>query len=409
LLEGDTSHVVPLHIDGTSRIHFRGGCQIGISRVGPGADPRKVERVVDALMRLDVDKLIVIGGDGTGTAAAAVQEKSRGLIRVVHVPKTIDNDLDLPLEAPTFGFQTARHHGVDIVRSLMVEAKTTHRWFFAVTMGRKAGHLALGIGKSVGATLSLIPEEFRGRRVTTALLVDTLAAAIIKRLSTGRRDGIAVLAEGLVTLLDPEELASLGPVARDAYGRVHLGEIPYGDILKQRVTERLAGLGIDMSIVAKNVGYELRCVDPVPFDMELTRDLGFGAAKYLVDGGGGAMISLQNGRLVPIPLSEMVDPATGRMRLRMVDIDSDRYKIARTYMIRLKPEDLEDPHELARIAASVRLSPEAFREQFAHVVSPLLRAECPAGTVPRCASQTSEFWRAPRSCRCLSAAPTRKG
>ena len=369
LLEGDTSHVVPLRIEDTSRIHFRGGCHIGISREGPGADPKKLDRILDSLYRLDVENLIVMGGDGTGTAAAAVHARAAGKLRVIHVPKTIDNDLDLPLEAPTFGYQTARHHGVELVRSLMVEAKTTHRWFFAVTMGRKAGHLALGIGKAVGATLTMIPEEFRGNRVTTHLLVDTLAAAIIKRHAYGRRDGIAVLAEGLVTLLDPEELAALGPVARDAYGRVHLGEIPYGDILKARVTERLRGLGLDTAIVSKNLGYELRCVDPVPADMELARDLGYGAAKLLSDGDGGGMISLQNGRLVLIPFGEMVDPHTNRMRLRMVDVDSDRYKIAFTYMIRLKREDFDDPTELARIAAAVRLSPEAFREQFAHVVA----------------------------------------
>ena len=91
-----------------------------------------------------------------------LNERSGGRIRVVHVPKTIDNDLDLPLGGNTFGFQTARHIGVGIVRDLMVDAKTTSRWYLVVTMGRKVGHLALGIGKAAGAALTLIPEEFRG-------------------------------------------------------------------------------------------------------------------------------------------------------------------------------------------------------------------------------------------------------
>lgn len=368
LLAGDTSRVVPLQISDTGRIHFRGGSHLGISRDGPGTDIAKVDRILTSLEALDVDKLVVIGGDGTGTAAAALHARADGRIRVVHVPKTIDNDLDLPEEAPTFGYQTARHHGVELVRSLMVEAKTTSRWFFAVTMGRKAGHLALGIGKSVGATLTLIPEEFAGVHVTTNLLADTLAAAVLKRRASGRNDGIAVLAEGLVTLLAPAELASLGPVSRDAYGRVHLGEIPYGDILKQRVTERLGTLGIRTQIVAKNFGYELRCVDPVPFDMELTRDLGYGAAKLLTEGGGGVTIALARGRLLPIPFDKMCDTETGRMRLRLVDVTSDRYKIARTYMIRLRAEDLEDPAELGKLASTAGLTPEEFVQELGHVV-----------------------------------------
>ena len=82
----------------------------------------------------------------------------------MHVPKTIDNDLDLPHDICTFGFQTARAVGVGVVHNLMVDAKTTSRWYFVIAMGRKAGHLALGIGKAAGATLTLIPEEFRASR-----------------------------------------------------------------------------------------------------------------------------------------------------------------------------------------------------------------------------------------------------
>ncbi len=367
LLRGDTTQWAPLGIAETGRIHFRGGSHIGISRDGPGNDLAKVDRIIAGLREIGVDKLVVIGGDGTGSAAAAIHARAAGAVRTLHVPKTIDNDLDLPDEAPTFGYQTARHHGVEIARSLMVDAKTTSRWFFAVTMGRKAGHLALGIGKSVGATLTLVPEEFAGTRVTMNLLVDVLAGAVLKRLAHGRRDGIAVLAEGLVTLLDPEELARLGAVSRDAYGRVHLGEVPLGELLKRRVEERLASFGVTTPIVAKTFGYELRCVDPVPFDMELTRDLGYGAVKLLTEGGGGATVSLQRGRVTAIPFSEMIDPATRRMKLRVVDVTSHRYLIARTYMIRLRPEDFSEPDELERLAAAAHTSTAVIRRQLEHV------------------------------------------
>ena len=368
LMQGNLSRTTRLTIEDTSRIHFRGGSHIGISRNGPASDPVMLDAILKSLWRLDIDKLIVIGGDGTGSAAHAIERRAGGALAVVHVPKTIDNDLDLPHDAVSFGFQTARHVGVGLVHNLMVDARTTARWFFAVTMGRKAGHLALAIGKSAGATLTLIPEEFGGRRVTSELLVDILAGAIIKRQAWGRPDGIAVLAEGLVTLLDPDELATLGPVTRDALGRLHIGDIPYGEILKQRVVARLRPLGITTPVVAKSLGYELRCADPIPLDMEYTRDLGYGAAKYLVEGGSGAMITLQNGRLIPIPFERLVDPLTGDHRVRLVDTESDRYKIARTYMIRLKREDFDDAADLARIAAAVSLSPEDFREQFGHVV-----------------------------------------
>src|SRR6185436_9245084 len=105
-----------------------------------------------------------------------------GAIRVVHVPKTIDNDLDLPAHIDTFGYQSARHYGVEIVKNLMVDAKTTSRWYFVVAMGRTAGHLALGIGKAAGAAVTLITEEFT-RPIKLKTRVDTLAGSIIKRLA----------------------------------------------------------------------------------------------------------------------------------------------------------------------------------------------------------------------------------
>src|SRR6185295_10623613 len=136
---------------------------------------------VTALLRLNVSQLITIGGDDTAFSAMKLEERSAGRIRVAHVPKTIDNDLDLPPHVDTFGYQTARHIGVEIVKNLMVDARTTSHWYFIISMGRKAGHLALGIGKATGATLTLIPEEFPGA-VPLKTIVDSLVGAIIKRL-----------------------------------------------------------------------------------------------------------------------------------------------------------------------------------------------------------------------------------
>jgi len=358
LMRGDADHVTPLTIEGVSRIHFRGGSHLGIARANPTTDSKLLDNTVNTLVRLNVTHLITIGGDDTAFSAMRVERHAAGAIRVVHVPKTIDNDLDLPAHIDTFGFQTARHYGVDVVKNLMVDAKTTSRWYFVVAMGRKAGHLALGIGKAAGATVTLISEEF-AQPTPLRTVVDTLIGAIIKRLSYGRRDGVAVLAEGLV--LDTAE--------RDAHGHVRIDDVNLGEILKIEVTKQLKELGIKATITAKNIGYELRCADPIPFDMEYTRDLGYSAAEYLISDRGAVMVSMQGGRFVPIPFADLIDPDTGRTRVRAVDVTSTRYAIARRYMLRLSRADFDDRQNLAKLAAIANLSVEQFQERFGYLVS----------------------------------------
>ena len=368
LMHGDIDHVVPLTIENVSRIHFRGGSYLGISRANPTKTPALLDKTLESLLRLNVSQLITIGGDDTAFSAMKLEERSAGAIRVVHVPKTIDNDLHLPAQVDTFGFQSARHYGAEIVKNLMVDAKTTSRWYFVVAMGRKAGHLALGIGKGAGTTLTLITEEFT-TPIRLKTVVDTLAGAIIKRLSEGRRDGVAVIAEGLVLDIAEEDLAGLDEVERDSHGHLRIAEVNFGEILKSQVTARLRGLGIKTTIAAKNIGYELRCADPIPFDLEYTRDLGYCAAKYLIAHGSSAMISMQGGHFVPIPFNEISDPETGRARVRLVDITSTRYAIARRYMIRLRRDDFEDPHELAKLANTVGLSLADFKREFEYLIA----------------------------------------
>lgn len=368
IMEGNIDHVKPLTIDSVSRIHFRGGSYIGISRANPTLNQRHLENTIISLLRLNVSQLITIGGDDTAYSAMCLEKRAAGRVSVVHVPKTIDNDLDLPPDIDTFGFQTARHVGVEIVKNIMVDARTTSRWYFIVSMGRKVGHLALGIGKAAGATLTLIPEEFSGKGSRLKFIVDTLVGAIAKRLSYGCKDGVAVIAEGVVLDIDPSELAGLEHVERDAHGHVRIAEVDLGEILKVAVQKRLREMNIKTTIVAKNIGYELRCADPIPYDMEYTRDLGYCAAKYLLDGGNAALVSIQGGHFVPIPFSELLDPETGRAKTRSVDIHSSRYAIARRYMIRLRRDDFEDPHELAKIASATGNSPKEFRDEFSYLL-----------------------------------------
>jgi 6-phosphofructokinase 1 len=368
LCRGDISHVRPLEIAQVSRIHFDGGSILRTARDNPAKDPQMLERAAQALHRLELDYLVTIGGDDTATSATRLAARLGHGLRVAHVPKTIDNDLDLPGNMPTFGFQTARHKGVELVHNLMEDARTTSRWYLVVCMGRKAGHLTLGIGKASGATLSVIGEEFPDGPLSLESVCDVLEGAILKRRGLGHQDGVALIAEGLGERLDPEELKDLpgAQVERDDHGHLVLRDIPLGQVLRRRVEERFAARGDKVTLVDIDLGYVLRCAPPIPFDIEYARDLGWGAVSYLLGSQyqGGAIICLDGGRLRPLPFAEIIDPETGRARVRLVDIHSESYRVALEYMIRLKAEDFADQEQLKRLAKGARLEVEEFRRRF---------------------------------------------
>ncbi len=367
LVEGDASHTVELGIRDVSRIHFTGGSILRTSRTNPARDEHGVARAVAALNEMRVSYLLCIGGDDTTYGASRIAEASRGRIGVVTVPKTIDNDLPLPDNAPTFGFETARAVGTGIVESLMEDARTTGRWYIAVSMGRKSGALALGMCKSAGATLAVIPEEFQADPFDLNMVVDTIVGSIIKRRAAGRDDGVALVAEGIAERLEPGMLERLADSQRDAYGHVHLSDVPIGSVLRDQITRALAEVGVSATVVSKDIGYELRCAKPLPFDVEYTRTLGYGAVKYLLSGGSGALIAISGGRVTPVSLGDLRDPETGRVRTRMVEIDTESYHVARSYMIRLEMHDFEDS-TLSSLAAQTKLTPQQFRERFMPVV-----------------------------------------
>jgi len=368
IMQGKLERVVPLTSEEVSRIHFSGGSYLGTSRANPTRERAHLDHVLRSLAALGVGQLITIGGDDTAFSAMHVAQGAGGRIRVAHVPKTIDNDLDLPAHIDTFGYQTARHVGVGLVKNLMIDAYATSRWYLVVAMGRKAGHLALGIAKAAGATLGIIPEEFPGTKTNLDTIVDILTGAVVKRLAAGRKDGVAVLAEGLAESVPEAELERFGAIERDEHDHIRFAELDLGRGIKRQLEARLASLGLKTTLVAKDIGYELRCADPIPFDIEYTRDLGYCAAKFLLEGGSNAMISLQGGNFVPVPFSTMLDPQTQRTRVRLVDIRSTRYAIARRYMIRLRRDDFDNPAKLARIAPVAGLSADQFRSRFAYVV-----------------------------------------
>ena len=384
LMAGRTDSVKLLEHDDVSRIHFQGGSILATSRANATKNPADLKNVVEALKSLGVRYLVTIGGDDTMYAASQVAAASAGQIRVCHVPKTIDNDLPLPGETPTFGFETARQLGFEIVRNLMEDSRTTGRWYFVVVMGRTAGHLALGVGKASGAALSVIPEEFPGP-VHLETVGDILEGAILKRRALwDRNDGVALIAEGLLERMPVEELTAIDGVQiqHDSYGHLRLAELDLAYILKNLVEHRFSARGQSLTIVHKTVGYELRCAPPVAFDCEYVKTLGYGAVEFLLNPNpqtatiDGALVCIVNGELQYLKFTDLLDAKTKKTTVRAVDIAKPSYKVAREYMIRLEREDFALPERLEKLARSASskdktISIDEFKKNFERAVTEL--------------------------------------
>jgi len=374
LAEGDTSHVKPLTVDDVTLARFRGGSILRTSRKNPTANKAEMRKVVATLRKLGIRYLVTIGGDDTAFSACKTSEYAKGTIRVAHVPKTIDNDLPLPGHMPTFGYQTARALGGQLVGNLVEDARTTNRWYVVVAMGRSAGHLAMGMGVAGGAALTLIPEEF-GKTVSLATLCHTIEAAMLKASVQGREYGVVVLAEGIADLLIGElKNEAIAVVKNDEAGHLRLGEVPLALIVKRRLQQRADERGEQRTFVDATVGYELRCADPIAYDVDYTQQLGWGAIAYLLDPGQkrwpdtGRLIAIEAGELKPLRFADILDPKTGKTTVRRVDTSSVQYRAARAYMTRLEREDLENPRQLRDLARAARLAPAELRRKYARLV-----------------------------------------
>ena len=350
-----------------SHIHMAGGCILKMSRFNPTKKESDLRTVVETLTELGVTHLVTIGSDDTAYSSAAVSEEARKMgrtINVVHVPKTIDNDLPLPEGVPTFGFETARAFATTEIENLMEDARTTNnRWYFTIAMGRTAGHLALGMGRSAGAAITIIPEEFPQKKIPLQQLVDIITGSIVKRYLTGKNYGVAVIAEGVIEKIAPEDFKKLGEVVTDEHGHIRYSELDFGEILKQAVLAEVKKIGIKVSIIDKEIGYELRCTAPIAYDIDYARSLGYSAVRFLMRGDSGALISIQNNEAVPMRFEDIKDPATGKTRVRKVNIKSVQYRIARGSMMRMEKEDLDDPG----LANAYRMPPKEFKERYAYL------------------------------------------
>ena len=367
LFEGNKDSIISLTIDDVSRLHATGGSILRTSRDAPENARHKFKTLMSTLKQIGIKYLVTIGGEGTLYMASWIEKEGRGSINVVHTPKTIDNDIPLPGGISTFGYQTARHVGVELVTNIIEDARTVGRWYFITTMGRHTGHLALGIGKASGSTISLIPEEFTEEKVSIQKAADILTGSIIKRLSMGKDYGVAVIAEGVAEKFDPEELSKCENVEKDEVtGKTRLSDIQLGRVLKDLVRKNLQDMDISAPIVSMNIGYELRAANPIPYDIEYTRNLGYGAIRFLLKGGTGSMIVVYEGRIIPVSFTEMLD-INGASKIRKVNIHSEIYEVARKYMIRIEKEDFEGDR-LRRIASAANLKPEEFKSKFGYLL-----------------------------------------
>jgi 6-phosphofructokinase 1 len=225
-----------------------------------------------------------------------------------------------------------------------------------------------------GASLAVIPEEFRGE-ADLSLVLGLIEGSIHKSAALGMGYGVAVVAEGVGELLVNElDGRPYVGITHDKSGNLRLAEVPLALILKKELQDRMAGRGQKTTVVDITIGYELRCAPPVAFDAEYVQQLGWGAVNYVLseargEVGAGAMVSVSAGQVVPIPFEQILDAKTGKTAIRRVDINSDVYRSARAAMIRLTPEDLAEPTMLERLAQAANLTADQFRELYRRVAA----------------------------------------
>lgn len=330
ILDNGTSSLRPLTIKDVSRLHGTGGSVLGTSRANPLRTAEGKHSFLSVLNAAQAKRLVIVGGEGSLYLSQRIAKECPPL-SVVHIPKTIDNDIPLPDEAPSFGYESARQAGTKIIETLLVDAKTTGRWYIVTCMGRTSGALSLGIGLSGSATITVIPEECTRGEETITSLAARIVASIRVRAKEKKLHGVAIIAEGLIdTLATSEPLIKNAP--RDHIGRIRLSEVNLGEALLPIIKHMTDSEGIPCAFTTKDIGYELRCCPPCPFDIEYTRCLGYGAAELLLRGDTNKIVTFARGTLGAIPLDSLNAP-DGTIHPRIVALTSDLYRVARHHMV----------------------------------------------------------------------------
>jgi ATP-dependent phosphofructokinase / diphosphate-dependent phosphofructokinase len=276
-------------------IHLLGGSIIGTSRYRADLDGPDRERILQHLAREGVEGLVSIGGEGTLQLAERLRQMG---LRVVHVPKTIDNDIAGVNQ--TFGFDTAVHEAARMLAAIKLDAQSSGLWFVVEVMGRYTGHLALEAGLASGCSRVLIPEE-------GPIDVAALANLISTRSRAGAAWGVILAAES----------ANFGDGYLKRHGR--LGGV--AEELARRLESTCRKRSIRCQIRTSNLGYFLRCAVPTGFDRSYAATLGFGAATFIQDPGySGQMVTLDDDHLKGVPLETVAGV------VKPVDLGGIRYQ-----------------------------------------------------------------------------------
>ncbi len=273
----------PLGLAEIAGILQRGGTMLGTSRVDPIRHPGGLEGVEQAFRTHRLDGLLVCGGDGTLSAAAALA--ARGL-PIVGIPKTIDNDV--PETDYSFGFDTALTTVVHAVDALQTTAESHNRVIVVEVMGRTTGWLAVSAGIAGGADVVVTPED----PVNFTEICDYLR----HRIARGRRFSIVVVAEGATFKPEPDGATVAIPHRVDEFGRPRYGGV--GEVVAHQIESRL---GVETRTVT--LGYVQRGGTPTAFDRLLGSRMGMVAVDLAVRGEFGRMVSLQGRHVTSVDLA----------------------------------------------------------------------------------------------------------
>ncbi len=326
-LIADNPKMTEIDFEQADKIHKQGGSALQMSRY----KPKDEELRTDFFINNNVKLLVTIGGDDTASTANRVSKflaEHDVKIQNIHVPKTIDNDLPLPEGSPTFGYHSAKQEGVRIAQTVYEDARTSGNWFVVSAMGREAGHLAFGIGAACHYPMIIIPEMFNKTNVTIRKIVKLVISAILKRLVLGLTYGAVIISEGVFHFMSDAEIESTEiNFTYDEHGHPELGNVSKAHIFNVLVQRELKRLGMKVKSRPVELGYELRCVQPVVFDLLYCALLGMGVKKLFDAGATGCMVTSDpKGDITPLYLKDTGDKH-GKVKPRLVNIDSQKAKM----------------------------------------------------------------------------------
>jgi len=295
----------------------------------------------------NVKLLVTVGGDDTASTANRISKflaaKSYP-IQNIHVPKTIDNDLPLPNNQPTFGYQSAKSEGTRIATTVYEDARTSGNWFLVSAMGRSAGHLALGIASACHYPMLVIPEMFDKTEITVEKIVKLSISSILKRKIMGISYGGIIISEGVFHSLSDEELEKTGvKFTYDQHGHPELGKISKAQLFNTIIEKELKALGMVVKTRPIEIGYDVRCHTPISYDLTYCSLLAYGVWKLYHNGITGCMVYINsNGEAAPLYLKDLQDPKTGVIPPRLVDISREENQNLIKYCLHyITPADYE--------------------------------------------------------------------